>query len=113
VAVEALFPKGLTGTVFITDDGYLITNYHVVKGAAKVRLLTGAGLLDATVVTVDVANDLALLKAGGRFAPLPIAASRTVKLGGTVANVGFPEIELQGFAPKVVLVRGSGQGKTW
>jgi TPR repeat protein len=91
-----------TGTgFFITDDGYLISNYHVVKGAAKVRLLTGAGLIDASVVKVDAANDLALLKAVGRFAPLPIAASRTVKLGGTVATVGFPDIGLQGFAPKL------------
>jgi len=81
---------GHTGTVFITDDGYLISNDHVVKGAAKVRLLTGAGLIDAAVVKVDAANDLAWLKAVGRFAPLPIAASRTVKLGGTVATVGFP-----------------------
>jgi hypothetical protein len=31
---------------------------------------------------------------------LKIAASRTVKLGGTVATVGFPDIGLQGFAPK-------------
>jgi hypothetical protein len=61
-----------------------------------VRLLTGAGLLDATVVKVDAANDLALLSAGGRFAPLPIAASRTVQLGGTVATVGFPDIGWQG-----------------
>ena len=88
--------------MFITDDGCLISNYHVVKGAAKVRLLTGAGFLDATVVKVDAANDLAWLKAVGRFAPLPIAASRTVKLGGTVATVGFPDIGLQGFAPKVL-----------
>jgi S1-C subfamily serine protease len=43
-------------------------------------------LIDAAVVKVDAANDLALLKAVGRFAPLPIAASRTVKLGGTVAT---------------------------
>ena len=56
---------------------------------------------DAAVVKVDAANDLALLKAVGRFAPLPIAASRTVKLGGTVATVGFPSIGLQGFAPKL------------
>jgi len=28
--------------VFITDDGYLISNYHVVKDATKVRLLTSA-----------------------------------------------------------------------
>jgi hypothetical protein len=36
------------------------------------------------------------------FKPLLIAASRTVKLGGTVATVGFPDIGLQGFAPKVL-----------
>jgi S1-C subfamily serine protease len=49
----------------------------------------------------DAANDLALLKADGRFAPLPIVASRTVNLGGTVATVGFPDIGLQGFAPRL------------
>jgi hypothetical protein len=32
---------------------YLISNYHVVKSAAKVRLLTGAGLLDDMVVAAD------------------------------------------------------------
>jgi hypothetical protein len=91
-----------TGTgFFITDDGYLISNYHVVKEATKVRLLTSAGLIDAKVVQVDAANDLALLKADGRFAPLAIAASRTVALGGTVATIGFPDIGLQGFAPKL------------
>jgi S1-C subfamily serine protease len=86
---------------FITDDGYLISNYHVVKDAAKVRLVTGAGLLDATVVKVDAANDLALLKAEGKFASLPIASSRAVHLGNSVATVGFPNIGLQGFAPKL------------
>jgi len=59
-------------------------------------------LVDAKVVQVDAANDLALLKADGRFAPLPIAASRTVALGSTVATVGFPDIGLQGFVPKVL-----------
>ncbi len=35
-----------SGTVFfITDDGYLIFNYQVVKDATKVRLRTGAGLI--------------------------------------------------------------------
>jgi S1-C subfamily serine protease len=50
---------------------------------------------------VDAANDLALLKAAGKFASVPIAASRTVKLGGTVATVGFPNIGMQGFSPKL------------
>jgi ribosomal protein L7/L12 len=35
----------------------------VVKDTKKVRLLTGAGLIDAKMVQVDAANDLALLKA--------------------------------------------------
>jgi len=54
------------------DACYFISNFHVVKDATKVRLLTSAGLIDAKVVRVDAANDLALLKADGRFAPLPI-----------------------------------------
>jgi len=41
---------------------------------------------------VNLVNDLALLKAAGRFAPLQVVASRGVKLGGTVATVGFPDI---------------------
>ena len=101
---HSILPRNFTASgagFFITDDGYLISNYHVVKDATKVRLLTSAGLIDAKVVQVDAANDLALLKAAGRFAPLPITASRTVNLGGTVATVGFPNIGMQGFAPKL------------
>jgi TPR repeat protein len=93
-----------TGTgFFITDDGYLITNDHVVKDATKVRLVTSAGFISAKVVKVDAANDLALLKTRGipqGAKALPVAASRGVRLGGTVATVGFPNIGLQGFAPK-------------
>jgi TPR repeat protein len=86
---------------FITEDGYLITNQHVAGNGAQVRLVTEAGLISARVVKVDVANDLALLKAEGKFAPLPVVSSRAVKMGGTVATVGFPNIGLQGFAPKL------------
>ena len=85
---------------FITDDGYLISNYHVVKDATKVRLLTGAGLIDAKVVQVDAANDLALLKADGKFSPLPISSSRSAQLGGTVATVGFPTSGCRGSPPR-------------
>jgi S1-C subfamily serine protease len=118
-----------TGTgFFITDDGFLITNEHVVKEAAQVRLVTSAGIISAKVVKVDGANDLALLKASNKqftlsaeefleapngftpkqvdlkFAALPVVASRAMRLGSTVATVGFPNVGLQGFAPK--LARG-------
>ena len=91
-----------TGTgFFITDDGYLISNYHVVKDATQIRLLTSVGLISARLVSVDAANDLALLKAEGKFSSLPIAASRSASLGSTVATIGFPDIGLQGFSPKL------------
>ena len=94
-------PKG-SGTGFIiAEDGFLVTNEHVVKDAAQVRVLTGTGSVVGKVMKVDAANDLALLKVAGKFTPLPIASSRTVKLGNTVATVGFPNIGLQGFAPKL------------
>jgi S1-C subfamily serine protease len=95
-------PPESSGTgFFITEDGYLITNEHVVGNGAQVRLVTEAGLLSAKVVKVDAANDLALVKVEGKFAPLPVVSSRAVKMGGTVATVGFPNIGLQGFAPKL------------
>lgn len=86
---------------FITEDGLLITNQHVVGDAAQVRLVTSTGTISARVIKADAANDLALIKAEGRFAALPVVPSRTVRLGSTVATVGFPNIGLQGFAPKL------------
>jgi serine protease Do len=92
----------------------LISNYHVVKDATKVRVVTSAGTIDAKVIQTDAANDLALLKAEGQnpnaegrmkneetFRPLPITSSRAVALGTTVATVGFPDPGLQGFSPKL------------
>lgn len=94
-------PK-ITGTGFlITRNGYLVTNHHVVKDCGKVRVQTAAGLLDAVVVRVDAPSDLALLKVTGTFDAVPVVSSRTARLGATVATVGFPNIGLQGFEPKL------------
>jgi hypothetical protein len=83
------------------EEVNLLVLYASVAVQKSLRQAVCLKIYDATVVKVDAANDLALLKAVGAFKPLPIAASRTVKLGGTVATVGFPDIGLQGFAPKL------------
>jgi TPR repeat protein len=98
---EGLPPESSGTGFFITEDGFLVTNDHVVQGGDRFRLVTSAGAVDAKVVKLDPANDLALLKAEGKFPALPVATSRRVRLGGTVATVGFPNIGLQGFAPKL------------
>ena len=95
-------PPRVSGTgFFITDDGYFVTNAHVVTGAGQIRLMTSNCMISAKLVKADAANDLALLKAEGKFDSLPVSSSRTVKLGATVSTVGFPNIGLQGFAPKL------------
>ena len=86
---------------FITEDGYFITHQRIAGEGARVRLVTEASLIAAMVVKVDKANDLALLKAEGKFTALPVITSRGVRLGATAITVGFPNIGLQGFAPKL------------
>jgi serine protease Do len=93
---------GSSGTgFFITQDEFLVTAAHLVNRATQIRLVTRTGLLTARLVKLDAANDLALLKAEGQFSSLPIISSLGVKLGKTLATVGFPNVELQGFSPKL------------
>lgn len=100
-AAEQSRPESSGSGFFITDDGYLITNQHVAGKGATVLVLTGSGTISAKVVKVDTANDLALLKVEGKFASLPVTSSRSVRLGSTAATVGFPNVGLQGFSPKL------------
>lgn len=94
-------PK-ITGTgFFITRNGYLVTNHHVVKDSRVLRVQTAEGLLNAALVRVDPTSDLALLKVAGTYDALPVVSSRAARLGATVATVGFPNVGLQGFEPKV------------
>ena len=99
--VEESRPEATGSGFFITDDGYFITNQHVAGRGATVRILTATGIIPAKVIKVDELNDLTLLKAEGKFSELPVVFSRKVQLGATVATVGFPNIGLQGFSPKL------------
>ncbi|MDC0276972.1 trypsin-like peptidase domain-containing protein [bacterium] len=92
---------GFGSGFYVTSNGYLLTNQHVVNGAREVFIYSGAKKIPAKVVKTDAANDLALLKVSGTFAALPVSSSRRVKLGQTVSTVGFPNPDLQGKSPKL------------
>ena len=86
---------------FITDDGYLITNDHVVRGVRKVRIKTKDQFFDAKVVKADKQADLALLKVeGNSFTALPLAGAKGPELGADVFTIGFPNPDVQGFEAK-------------
>jgi len=84
--------KGLsTGTgFFVTADGYVVTNAHVVEGCANPKVVCGlAQPITAQVLARDAANDLALLKVD--FASDQVAILRAgVKIGEEIAAFGYP-----------------------
>jgi len=77
---------------FISADGYVVTNNHVVENAISVTLTTDDGkTMDAKIIGRDPKTDLALLKTeqGGNFAYVPLASSAP-RVGDWVVAVGNP-----------------------
>ncbi|MCE0483111.1 MAG: tetratricopeptide repeat-containing serine protease family protein [Methylacidiphilales bacterium] len=95
-------PKASGTGAFISVDGLVLTAAHVVQGASRIEVVTVAGRLVATVVKIDTTNDVALLKCTGtNFTPVPIAPSKEARAGTSVFTVGFPNVQIQGFDPKL------------
>jgi len=78
--------------VIISTDGYIVTNYHVIKAADKIQvILDDKRAYDAKLVGDDPNTDLALLKIDADdLHPIPIGNSDKVKLGQWVLAVGNP-----------------------
>ena len=77
---------------FVTADGYMLTNHHVVAGADKISVtLNDRTELDATLVGSDERSDVAVLKVTGKkFPALPIGDSNSLKVGEPVLAIGSP-----------------------
>jgi 2-alkenal reductase len=78
--------------VIISDQGYIVTNNHVVDGAESVSVVLQNGAsLDAQVVSTDQYVDLAVLKVNGQMpAVAPLGDSDALKPGETVIAIGSP-----------------------
>ncbi|MEJ0092759.1 MAG: AAA family ATPase [Methylocella sp.] len=87
--------KGLSnGTgFFVTADGYVVTNAHVVEGCADPKVVCGlAEPLPAQVLARDASNDLALLKVD--FESSHVATLRAgVRIGEKIAAFGYPLLD--------------------
>ncbi|CAN6959423.1 Serine protease [Psychrobacter okhotskensis] len=77
---------------FVTTDGYMLTNHHVVAGADKITVtLNDRTELDVTLVGSDERSDVAVLKVtGNQFPALPIGDSDSLKVGEPVLAIGSP-----------------------
>lgn len=105
---------GSASGFFITKDGYILTNHHVVDEAAELVVIRMGTAYRAFVVAKNKEHDLALMKINlfprGTNGVYEINGLPTVpylrladanKLGQTVYAFGFPETQLLGYEPKM------------
>ena len=80
----------------ISSDGYIVTNYHVVKGATSVKVTLYSGdTYDATVIGGDSDYDVAVIKINASGLPaVTLGSSADVNVGDTVLAIGNPLGEL-------------------
>lgn len=89
---DQLILSGSGSGAVISEDGYIITNQHVIDGAAKVMVVTpDYRSFEAKIIGEDKLTDLALLKVEGTgLIHIPLGNSDAVQVGETVLAVGNP-----------------------
>lgn len=83
--------SSLGSGVILSDDGYILTNYHVIEGADKLQVVASGGEYEAKVVGTDPSSDLAVIKIEASGLPaVEIGSSSDLVTGEWVMAVGSP-----------------------
>src|SRR5207244_303161 len=86
--------SGTGSGAVIDDQGRIVTNYHVVRGAERMEVtLPDKTKLDAKLIGADPNKDLAVIQvnvARGRLTPIPIGTSKGILVGQKVLAIGNP-----------------------
>lgn len=107
--------QGLGSGVIVSEDGYILTNNHVVEGAdadgVKVAMADGKTKYDAKVVGKDSRTDVAVLKIEAKNLPsITIANSDQIEVGDVVLAIGNPFNVGQSVTMGIVSGVGRGTG---
>lgn len=90
---KQMVERPLGSGVIIDEDGYIVTNEHVVSRASKIKIRLSDGKdYEATMISSDPASDLAVLKINSPT-PLPyvkMGTSKDLMIGETVIALGNP-----------------------
>ena len=80
----------------ISDDGYILTNYHVIESSDSISVSTYDGKsYDAALIGYDSSNDIAVLKIeGDNLVPVVLGDSDNLNVGDNVVAIGNPLGEL-------------------
>ncbi|MDR0249356.1 MAG: trypsin-like peptidase domain-containing protein [Oscillospiraceae bacterium] len=88
--------QGSGSGFFISEDGFIVTNHHVISGASKIEVIMHDGTkLTARLVGSDAEADIALLKVDGTgYDYLSFGSSAEARVGDPVVAIGNPLGEL-------------------
>uniref|UniRef100_UPI003340B892 DegQ family serine endoprotease n=1 Tax=Castellaniella defragrans TaxID=75697 RepID=UPI003340B892 len=89
---ERTVPRGIGSGFIISDDGYILTNNHVIDKSNGISVtMTDGREYKAKVIGKDERTDIALIKIDAKgLKPLPIGDSNTLKKGQWVLAIGSP-----------------------
>jgi S1-C subfamily serine protease len=91
---EATPREGTGSGVIIDQDGNVLTNYHVIKGADQIRITLADGTeVEGKTVGSDPENDLAVVRfspRGKALTTIPLGSSSNLKVGMKVLAIGNP-----------------------
>lgn len=90
---SALLTQSSLGSgVVLTEDGYIITNYHVIADADALIVTVEGDEYEATVVGYDSSSDIAVIKAenASGLTPIEIGDSDALHIGEWVMTIGSP-----------------------
>ncbi len=78
--------------VVLTEDGYIITNNHVVEGGSAYKVTVGGNTYDAELVGTDPSSDVAVLKAKDAkgLTVMEVGDSDNLTIGEWVMTLGSP-----------------------
>lgn len=77
--------------VVISEDGYIITNFHVIAGGTSYEVTVGNQVYEAEVVGEDESSDIAVMKIDATdLKPIAIGSSNDLRVGEFVMAVGSP-----------------------
>lgn len=84
--------QGLGSGVIVTDDGYILTNNHVIEDAEEVRVALSDGReFDAEIVGTDPKTDIAILQIEAENLPVAVLTeSEQIRVGDIVFALGNP-----------------------
>lgn len=90
--------EGAGSGVIITNDGYIITNNHVIDGASKITVSTSDGKsYDAKLIGTDDMSDIAVIKINAKnLTPATYGNSDQLSVGDLAVAIGNPLGELGG-----------------